>query len=159
MRLARKRRPGLLLLPVLIALAGYCNLSSARETQTHEPVFKYAGGTESISRNCAGVLRLNDQEMVFHCPDATVSIPYSGIQVMQFRPNLSREVRKMKVKWRLHPQLGSSKNHLFAIVFKQDSRTHILVLDVAETDMVPYLAEIDLRAGQRVEVYQLPVEN
>jgi hypothetical protein len=25
--------------------------------------------------------------------------------------------------------------------------------------MVPYLAEIDLRAGQRVEVYQLPVEN
>lgn len=159
MRLERNRRPRIWLLAVLIGIAGFCCKSSAKENQTHEPVFKYAGGTEDISRNCSGVLQLNDQEMTFHCPEAAVSIPYDSIQVMQFRPDLSREVRKMRVKWRLHPMLGSKKNHLFTIAFRQDSRTHILVLDVAEADMVPYLAEIDLRTGRRVEVYELPVEN
>jgi hypothetical protein len=59
----------------------------------------------------------------------------------------------LKLNWKAKPRSGgSTRNHYFTIVFTGDGATHAIVLAVSPEVMRPYLAEIDLKAGHRVEV-------
>jgi hypothetical protein len=133
-------------------------ISSARE-HAAKPAFKYVGGTIAFPESCEGNLEMNTSDMVFECHEASVRIPYSSIRFMQYRTNISRKVRRMKPHWKVDPQttsplFGAKSNRYFTIVYKEKEERPLdtLVLEVAPDAMRPYLAEIDLRAGQRVEV-------
>lgn len=77
---------------------------------------------------------------------------------MQYRPDISRQVRKMKLKWKVKPYASGGKhNRYFTVVFTSAERSHIMVLEVGPDEMRPYLAEIDLKSGQRVQVWELEI--
>lgn len=117
------------------------------------PQFKYVGGTESLPAGCEGTLELSAASLGFKCDLGPVSIPYSSITLMQYRSDVSQEVRKRKLKWAVRPPSGGrGRNHYFSVMFSEGSRTHAIILDVRPEAMRPYLAEIDLKSGKRVEV-------
>ena len=121
------------------------------------PQFKYAGGTENVYQGCEGNLELNPQAMTFKCLGGAIDVPYSAITLMQYRSDISRKVRRMKVKCKVRPNdvspiIASKKNRFFTVVYQVDCRPHVIVLRVQPQAMRPYLAELDLRAQQRVEV-------
>ncbi len=121
-------------------------------------LFKYAGGTEALQEGCPGQLELTDESMTFHCSQGSITALYNAIQLMQYRPDVSRQVRKMKLKWKVKPHgSGGKHNRYFTVVFTQAGRKHIMVLEVDPDEMRPYLAEIDLKAGKRVQVWELEV--
>ncbi len=143
------------LLPAALLLAA-ASLAYGRE-EGIEPQFKYAAGTENISEGCEGNLELSSTGLTFRCPTGSVSAPFSSITVMQYRNDVSRKVRKMKLAWKIRPDfvaplLGGKHNRYFTVVFKDDETTRAIVLRVAPRAMRPYLAEIDLKATRRVEV-------
>jgi hypothetical protein len=119
-------------------------------------LFRYAGGTEQLSDGCPGRLMLTSQSMTFQCPDGSITAGYSSIRLMQYRPDISREVRKMKVRWRVLP-LGASggrHNRYFTVVFTKAGRASIMILRVEPEEMRPYLAEIELKSGRRIQVWE-----
>jgi len=129
---------------------------SAREEQP-KPQFKYAAGTESLSQGCEGNLEIGSEGLTFKCVSGSVSAPYASISLMQYRSDVSRKVRKMKVKWTVRPDyvaplLGGRRNRFFTVVFRTDAAIRVVILRVHPEAMRPYLAEIDLRAEKRVEV-------
>ena len=75
---------------------------------------------------------------------------------MQYRPDISRKVRRSKVQWKVMPPYGGgARNRYFAVIFDEDDAKrpkHAIVLAVSPLAMRPYLAEIDLKSGKRVEV-------
>ncbi len=122
-----------------------------------EPQFKYAAGTESISEGCEGNLELASTGLTFRCLTGSITAPFSSITLMQYRNDVSRKVRKMKLKWNVKPNfvaplLGGRSNRYFTVVFKDEEKTHAMVLRVSPRAMRPYLAEIDLKSTHRVEV-------
>lgn len=129
---------------------------SAREEQP-KPQFKYAAGTESLSQGCEGNLEIGSEGLTFKCVGGSVSAPYVSISLMQYRSDVSRKVRKMKVKWTVRPDyvtplLGGRRNRFFTVVFRSGGAIRVVILRVQPEAMRPYLAEIDLRAEKRVEV-------
>lgn len=135
--------------------------SPARE-HAAKPAFKYVGGTMALPEQCEGNLEMSSTAMTFECAEASVRIPYTAIRFMQYRTDISRKVRRMKPHWRVPPQttsplMGAKGNRYFTIVYKEKAESPLdtLVLEVSPDAMRPYLAEIDLRAGQRVEVENL----
>lgn len=141
---------------LLAALLIAPTLTRGRE-EPIEPQFKYAAGTESLRQGCEGNLELNSTGMTFRCPAGSISVPYSDITLMQYRNDLSRKVRKMKIPWRLKPNFsvplwGGKRNRYFTVVFKTDGTARAMVLRVSPDAMRPYLAEIDLKSAHRVEV-------
>lgn len=143
----RKRLAGCLA-ALLVAASG----AFGREPKPVAP-FRYAGGTEKMRRNCAGTLEVNTEALVFKCPFGSIRIPFNAITLMQYRPNLSRTVRKLKIQWGVRPGRGGGKtNRYFTIVYNQAETTHVVVLQVVPLSMRPYLAEIELKSGKRVEV-------
>src|SRR5487761_1611391 len=133
-------------LGLILALQG----TAWSESKQDANVFKYAGGTEKLPDGCTGELKLSDESMTFQCPGGSINALYSSIQLMQYRPDVSRQVRKMKLKWKVrHHGSGGKHNRFFTVVFTGGGRTHIMVLEVGPDEMRPYLAEIDLKAGKR----------
>ena len=129
---------------------------SAREEQP-KPQFKYAAGTESLPQGCEGNLEIGSEGLTFKCVGGSVSASYASISLMQYRPDVSRIVRRMKVKWTARPDyvapiFGGRRNRFFTVVFRTGDATHVVILRVQPEAMRPYLAEIDLRAQRRVEV-------
>ena len=129
---------------------------AARE-EPPRPQFKYAAGTESLSQGCAGNLEVNSEGLTFKCDGGSVSAPYSSINLMQYRSDVSSKVRKMKVQWTVRPDyvppiFGNKRNRFFTVVFRSEGATRVLILRVHPEAMRPYLAEIDLKAEKRVEV-------
>lgn len=145
-----------LLMMVMIASAGLCIALPASGGERARPPrdFSYAGGTEMLSTGCAGALELSPVSMTFTCPDGSVTIPYSAITLMQYRPKLSTRVRKMKLDWKARPEgTSAKKNLLFTVLYRQGSLTQALVLKVQPDNMRPYLAEIELNTRKRIEVW------
>jgi len=137
---------------------GLVGICSAREHPA-EPAFKYIGGTTELPEHCKGKLELSSQDLIFECPHGSLAIPYDSIRLMEYRPNISRKVRRMKPRWKVKPDVisplfGRKGNRYFTIVYTEpeSSVTNALVLEVSPDAMRPYLAEIDLRVGYRVEV-------
>ena len=129
---------------------------SAREEQP-KPQFKYAAGTESLSQGCEGNLEIGSEGLTFKCVGGSVSAPYASISLMQYRSDVSKKVRKMKVKWTIRPEyeiplLRNKRNRYFTVVFRTEDATRVVILRVQPEAMRPYLAEIDLKAQKRVEV-------
>jgi hypothetical protein len=136
-------------LAALLVVAG----SAYSLFQPKEPPFQYAGGTEVIAQDCRGDLEVTSEALIFKCPTGSIEVPFSSITLMQYRPDLSRRVRRLKLHWHLMPERGGgNQNRYFAVVYKVHDVTHVMVLKVAPLSMRPYLAEIDLRSGRRVEV-------
>ena len=126
---------------------------------TKEAVFQYAGGSEKIEIDCAGKLEVTQESLVFRCPGASVVMPFSTITLMEFRPDVSRRVRKLKLKWSTYPNalIAGKQNQYFTVVCKKERATQVVVLRVDPLSMRPYLAEIELKSGKRVEV--MPYED
>ena len=119
-----------------------------------EAIFQYAGGTEKIEIDCAGKLEVTQDSLVFRCPGASVVMPFSTITLMEFRPDVSHRVRKLKLKWTTYPNtlIAGKQNQYFTVVCKKEGATQVVVLRVDPIAMRPYLAEIELKSGKRVEV-------
>jgi hypothetical protein len=143
-----------LLFIILIPLCGAFGIEPSGEA-----VFQYAGGTEKIEIDCAGKLEVTLDSLIFRCPAGSVDMPFSAITLMQFRPDVSPRVRKLKLKWTTYPTIliAGKQNRFFTVVCKKQGVTHVVVLRVDSTAMRPYLAEIELKSGKRVEV--MPYED
>ena len=138
----------LFLFPLLLAPARVCG-----EKKAEQPQFKYSGGTETISQGCQGHVELTSETLTFRCPGGSLTAPYTSISLLQYRANVSRQVLKMKLEWKVRPTGGGGKrNRYFTVVYNEGGANHAVVLEVAPEAMRPYLAEIDLKAGKRVEV-------
>ena len=151
-------KPTLKILPLLLALLIPAGAAFGTE-QAKEAVFQYAGGTEKIEIDCAGKLEVTTEGLIFKCPGGAVDMPFSTITVMQFRPDISPQVRNLKLKWKTYPSIliAGKQNRFFTVVCKKQGVTHVVVLRVDPLSMRPYLAEIELKSGKRVEV--MPYED
>jgi len=146
------RKPLWALLAVFLS-AGF---ASSRARDKAHP-FKFVGGTEKLEEGCAGKLEVAPNALVFACSSGSITAPFNSILLMQFRPDLGPKVRKLKLKWKVRPVLeapllSNKRNRYFTVLYVGQGETHAMVLDVSAEVMRPYLAEIDLKAGKRVEV-------
>jgi hypothetical protein len=136
----------------------------ALRLSANEAEFKFVGGTQYVIPECEGKLEIGNQEMTFSCAQFSIPIPYRSIRLMEYRTNLSKEVRKMKLPWKVYPQttsplFGKKYDRYFTVVYEQKGTIQALVLEVEPKDMQPYLAEIDLKAGHRVDVEFTPLND
>jgi len=139
-------------LPLLLAIP-LLSIPFGLARRPSETPFKYAGGTEALRPGCEGNLEMGFSAMTFRCSGGAVVLPYSSIVLMQYRPNVSKKIRRMRLNWKVPlPYAKGNENRFFTVLFRQDGKSHVIVLEVLPTDMRPYLAEIDLRTGRRVEV-------
>ncbi|HLY63526.1 MAG TPA: hypothetical protein VKV95_22535 [Terriglobia bacterium] len=141
---------------VMLVLLGARSFARASNKHGATP-FKYEAGTEKIPKSCQGFVEVGATGLSFKCNGGSVSVPYTSIKLMQYRPNISRKIRKMNIKWEVSPGtglpfVGGHKNRYFAVVYEEEGATRAIVLDVPPQTMRPYLAEIDVKAGKRVEV-------
>ena len=147
-RLAPQHRILMLAIMLLALAAVHGEARKAKESQ-----LKYAGGTEQIQQGCPGNLELTSKALTFRCAGGSISAPYSSISLMQYRSDISRQVWKMKLAWKVKPTTKHGKrNRYFTVLYNQGSSARAIVLDVTPEAMRPYLAEIDIKAGKRVEV-------
>ncbi len=147
-------KPRGLAVGLLLTLA-LASTAAARE-KGRDPFFQYVAGTESIQDGSRGNLEMGVDGLTFRTDHSSVVVPYSAIKLMQYRPDVSRKVRKAKIPWKVKPPYGGgNKNRYFAILFDDEEPKHpkhAMVLKVSPEAMRPYLAEIDLKTGKRVEV-------
>jgi hypothetical protein len=145
---AIRNRSGILLLSSLLVAAG--PMSGREHPQL---LFRYAGGTEDVTWNCRGRVQLSTDTLTFGCPQHTVAIPYHSITLMQYRPDVAEKVHKMNLNWKVKPPRGGGrKNRYFTIIYDRDGSPNVIVLEASPEVMRPYLAEIDVKSGKRVEV-------
>lgn len=147
-------------LAVILAFAGVLN-ARAKETRK----FKYVGGMQMLLRDCAGDLELKNDSLTFRCGGTSESIPYSSIELMQYRPTLSSKIRKLAIHWEVVPSvamptLPKKRNRFFAVIYSEPASPSAsarivkgMVLEVSPETMQPYVAEIELKSNKRVEVY------
>jgi len=138
----------------LLLLAG--GLAYGRK-EPEGPPFAYAAGTEDVAEGCRGILALTSAELVFKCPEHPVTILYAAISLMEYRPEVSGKILRMDLKWKVQLPVEhgrkTKKNKYFSVVFEQAGTQHLVVFEVEPQAMVSYLAELDLKAGKRVEVW------
>jgi hypothetical protein len=151
------RRSNLAVLDWLLVVVMIATGVAAGREEAPKPQFKYAAGTENLSDGCEGNLELTSEGLTFRCLGGEVSAPFSSISLMQYRSDVSKKVRRLKVPWKIRPDyrapiFGGKRNRFFSVVFRADGATHVLILRVPPQAMRPYLAEIDLKAQKRVEV-------
>ncbi|MBZ5564356.1 MAG: hypothetical protein LAP13_18295 [Acidobacteriia bacterium] len=138
---------------MLLALLLVVSVASGKK-KTETPPFQYAGGTEQIQQDCGGKLEVSTDALTFKCPSTTLEIPFADITTMEYRPDLSRAVRRLKLQWKVQPHRGGGKkNRYFTILYKEQGQPRAVVLRVEPLVMRPYLAEIELKSGKRVEVF------
>ena len=139
-----------LVLSIILLAFGIVNVSGKKREDTQ---FKYAGGTEQMQIGCEGHLELSSDALTFRCASGSISAPYSSISLMQYRTDISRQVLKMNLGWKVKPKLKHSKpNRYFTVVYHEGGSARAVVFDVSPQVIQPYLAEIDLKSGKRVEV-------
>lgn len=137
----------LLIIAVLLSLPGVAQSSAPGAD------FTYAGGTAMFQGGCGGKLELTGTAMTFECPEGSVTVPYRSITRMEYRPKVSNSVRHLKLRWKVKPSGSGGKSNLFfTVLYRQDGATQALVLRVLPTEMRPYLAEIELNTGKRIDV-------
>jgi hypothetical protein len=84
-----------------------------------------------------------------------VTLPFSGITVLQYRPDVSKAVMDMKIPWKVPPQLSRVReNKYFTVVCNDQGKIRAMVLQVDPNTLIPYLAEIELRSGKTVQVWR-----
>lgn len=148
-----------MVLAMVLAVGALLCLSAGARAKDEPlpPPFKYAGGTEDLPESCDGNLEINPEVLTFRCWVGKIDIPYSAISAMEYRSEVSKRVRKMKVKWKVRPAavstiLAIKKNRFFTVVYRTEQTARVMVLRVEPRAMRPYLAELDLRSDKRVQV-------
>jgi hypothetical protein len=140
---------------LLTALLLMISSSYGKHKKVEEPPFEYLAGTENLERGCAGKLEVLKDGFAFRCASGTFSLPFSGITVMQFRPDVSAQVLALKIPWKIKPQLARVReNKYFTIVCNDQGKLRAVVLRVSEDAMRPYFAEIELQSGKSVQEYR-----
>ena len=142
---------------VSVLMAAFLPISSTygKHQKSTEPPFAYVAGTESVEKGCAGKLEVLKDELTFRCPGAAITLPFSQITVMQYRPNVSAEVLAMKIPWNLKPLFPRVKeNQYFTVVCNDQGKLRAIVLRAGEDTMRPYFAEIELESGKSVQEYR-----
>lgn len=115
-------------------------------------VFMYMFGTEHIPQGCGGQLKVTETHLLYQCEQLSVTIPYHAITQMEFRPQVSKQIRKMKLAWVTKPTSIRSKHAgFFSVLYSQKGRTHVIIMKVSEDTLRPYMAEIDLKTGRSIE--------
>ncbi|MGO9273210.1 MAG: hypothetical protein ACLQOO_23735 [Terriglobia bacterium] len=134
-------------------------LAQGHVTRETHPPFSYAGGTEALPENCGGQLEVSQDQLVFRCGQHPITIPLASITLMQYRPDVSRRVLKLKLQWKVEVRpvedgkpKPKNQNRYFTIVYAENGAPHAVVLEVEPPDMRPYLAEIEMKSGRRVQV-------
>jgi hypothetical protein len=134
-----------------LALAG--SAEGGRKPKPVPPPFEYVGGTETVPPSCGGNLEVRGDSLAFICPHVEIKMPFASISLMQYRSDVSYHVSKLDVTWKAFPLKQRGKqNRYFTIVYAHATATHVVILQVAPQAMRPYLAEIELKSGRRVEV-------
>jgi hypothetical protein len=134
-----------------LAVAG--SAEAGRKPKPVPPPFEYVGGTETAPPSCGGNLEVRSDSLVFICPRVEIKMPFASISLMQYRSDVSYHVSKLNVTWKAFPLKQRGKqNRFFAVVYAEATATHVVILQVAPQAMRPYLAEIELKSGKRVEV-------
>jgi hypothetical protein len=137
-------------LAIMLLALGIVAVSGKKRKETQ---FMYAGGTEQMQKGCEGNLELSSEALTFRCASGSISAPYSSISLMQYRSDISRQVLKMNLGWKVKPAVKHSKrNRYFTVLYSQGGSARAFVVDVTPEVIQPYLAEIDLKSGKRVEV-------
>ena len=140
----------LLMLLLLLMSSGY-----GKHKKAEAPPFLYQAGTENIEKGCGGRLEVLKEGFKFNCPGGTFNLPFSGITMMQYRPDVSAEVLDLKIPWKIAPQLTRVReNKYFTIVCNEQGKLRAVVLRVNEDDMRPYFAEIELQSGKTVQEFR-----
>ncbi len=140
------------LLILLLLLTG---LVFGKRKPVDEPPFLYEAGTENLERGCGGKLEVLRDAIAFNCPQGTVSMPFSAITLMQFRPDVSKQVVRMNIDWKVRPQSTKARDNLyFTILCNENGKIRAIVLRVIPDTLRPYLAEIELKSGKNVQVYR-----
>lgn len=135
----------------LLASPGY----GKNKKGSDQPPFEYVAGSENIEKGCAGKLEVLKEGFVFKCPGTTLSLPYSDVKVMQFRPDISDDVMAMKIPWNGKPLIPKARdNEYFTIVSNTQGKLRAVVFRVSEDFMRPYFAEIELQSGKSVQEYR-----
>jgi hypothetical protein len=116
--------------------------------------FKYVGGTENVQGGCLGTVALEADAFTYRCSPYAVTIPYRDVETMEYRADVTRRIRRMRVKWTAYPpdRSGGNKNLYFILIYRGPGKPHVLIFEIPPDQMRPYLAEIDLKMGRRVEV-------
>jgi hypothetical protein len=123
----------------------------AQARSRNKPPFEYVGGTEPISKGCEGKLEVTQPALVFRCAVGSISVPYASITQMEYLPRISKQIRKMKLKWTVKPPSSRSKHEAyFSVLYSEKGQTHAMVLKAPPETMRPYMAEIDLRTGRAI---------
>ena len=141
---------------LLMALFLLIGSSYGKHKKTADaPPFQYEAGSENIEKGCEGKLEVLKEGLTFKCPGGTVTLPFSAITLMQYRPDVSAEVLAMKIPWKIEPQfLRVRENKYFTIVGNEQGKLRAVVLRVDEDNMRPYFAEIELQSGRSVQEYR-----
>jgi hypothetical protein len=133
---------------LLVALGG-----QARSQE--QVVFKYVAGTESMAKGCKGKLEVGASDLIFECAQLSLTIPYPSITQMEFQPQVSKKIRKMKLAWAIKPTSAHSKHQgFFSVLYTEKGHTHAIILKTRDETMRPYMAEIDLKTGLPIESRQ-----
>ena len=137
---------------VFLSVIAILLLVPAAQGRSHsKPPFEYVGGTESMSRGCEGKLEVTEASLVFRCAEGPITVPYASITHMEYRPRVSKQIRKMKLDWTVKPPSSHSKHKAyFSVLYSVKGQTHAMVLKAPLETMRPYLAEIDLKTGHTI---------
>ena len=118
----------------------------------HDSVFKYVAGTEPLPKGCTGKLEVTEPALVFQCAGQSLSIRYGTITQMEFLPQVSKKIRKMKLPWIIEPTSAhGGHDGFFTLLYSINGHLHAIILRVRNEVMRPYMAEIDLRTGRPIE--------
>lgn len=165
--LALNRLQGLLLrmrsqagwIPLLVTALCLSALAVPAVAQTKRG-FRYVGGTWELKGRCRGQLQIGTNSVAFKCKEQIFDLPFESLTYMEYRPAPSEKLREAKVRWRRKPPLGVGvrvpwkrrKNKYFSVMFSKGGELGVAVFRVKPRVMRPYLAELDLRSGMRVEM-------
>ena len=134
----------------VIAVFGLALQAWGRQNQ--EALFKYVGGTEHMLKGCEGKLEVTESDMVFECDGKSIAVPYAAVLQMEFLPQISKRIRKMKLHWAVKPPSSRGKHEgFFSVLYSQEGQVHAIILKARDETMRPYLAEIDLKTGRPIE--------
>src|SRR5690349_9236023 len=89
----------------LAAFLAYAALVHGREKNLR-PHFTYVAGTEDFAYGCTGSVQLTTSELIFRCREHSIPVPYGSVSMMQYRPNISKKVRKLGLNWKISPPHG-----------------------------------------------------
>jgi len=155
MRIRSRNRNHIPMAGSFLALLFLTSFAFAKRKSSDTAPFQYVGGTENLPRGCAGKLEVIKDGLNFTCPLGSVQMPFAAITLMQYRPDVSRQVMKMNLAWKVEPRLPKTKDNLYlTVLYNAQGTVHAVVLRVESQTMSPYLAEIELQSGKSVQVYR-----